>query len=761
MGLASFCLLLYSVLDKESSTQVGTGVEPEPFLSPAVVISDNAVDRDKDGTNETLRVIMTKGKVIHDSDPGPFMGDRWEGNFAVELADAGGKRIGLTDLNEAFGESTLLFTRTFTIQFEDYNKDGSLDFTIGQYASSNGYVYKLFTIGTEGISALPLEGRSTLFNASSEYSVRFPKLEQPGFHSTYYDNSFGKNIVNNWLWENGLFHSYSSMEILIRAYESRQLAELSQKHISAAFMGSAAIKSLVIGDTQEQVRSLFGKPDYVRAVGFSDNPDVYTGWRYESANHQLDITWSELDAVMEYNLSYREGSGEGTVNFHASPFSLGQAAVSNVPLVPTRQQATEWKFDSMLRYNYLVGRAEETLLVLGHDGLYSGHHTDSILYGVAADTGQKLWEVPGKYAGAAYSLSSDHKHAAILTWLNPETMEYENKLQWIDVRKGNVVWEQKWTEQQQMVSRLISAKGAVVMEQRQDSSVGSAASLRALKESTGELLWEKNLSADERPLYDSSGPFIVVVGTHSIQAYEPLNGQVVWSRQDTVRDWTIHDDVRRYLELSNSDNRSFMKQSPSRYWILLENGYTCLDLTSGATIAVLPYEKGNYYKVVSDDYMFIYKSDSPEYWKGTTFTTSLYDLKRNTTLWQTAGRGRYSNVEDDTLYYLLDDHPIAVELTSGNPLWQSPYAVRELERNIPNYEFGDKQPVVVNDELWVPGKEQIFVFDRHSGALINRIGNLVLGSAAMQLFHTDYGLLNELHDGIYVGSANGTFSKIK
>lgn len=761
--VVSFSLVLVTNRVNQPRLTTEANAQAQSSPGPSAIISDNTFIRGTTNSRDKLQVMMTAGKKVYDPEPGPFMGDRWEGNFALVWTDEDGKKLGQLSLNEAFGQSSLIFTRSFPLLFDDYNKDGYPDVAIGQWGSSNGYVYRLFTIGPDGIAQLPVENSSTLFNSSSEYSVRFTTLEQPGFQTSYYDNSTGTTVRSYFLWEDNQFHAYPSPDALLTAYQNQQLAELSREHLSKAFPELMVKKSLVIGDTQEQVKSLLGEPDAVRAVGFEDHPAVYAGWRYENTWHQLDITWSEQGNVLEYNLTYKASSGVGgqTVNFHALPYGLEKTTVTNVPLIPSRQSVAEWKFSSGLRYNFLVGRAVGTLLVLGHDGLYSGHHNDSILYGVDAESGRKLWEVPAKFEGLSFALSSDRKHTAVLTFLDAQTKEYETKLQWIDVLTGQQVWEQKWKEQSGKFSRLSSAKGVVVLEERQDSSSGSAAaSLRVLQESSGSLLWEKKLSADEKLLYDnSSNPFLIVIGSQSIRAYDPLSGRIVWSRQAVVKDTTINNQLKRYLELSNSDNRSLGSEPTSRLWLLLEGGYTCLDITSGAVIAVLPYEPGNFYKAVNDDYMFIYKSDSPDYWRGTTFTTSLYNLKRQTTVWQTNGRGRYSAVAGNTLYYLLDDRPVAVELASGKQLWQSPYTVKDLERD--QFKVGDKQPIVVNDELWVPGREQVFVFDRHTGELKNKLGNIVLGSAATKIFDTDYGMLNKLDDGLYVGSANGTFQKLK
>ncbi|MFK7691525.1 PQQ-binding-like beta-propeller repeat protein [Paenibacillus sp. HJGM_3] len=536
--------------------------------------------------------------------------------------------------------------------------------------------------------------------------------------------------------------------------------ERSRPHFQAAFPRAGADATLALGDTRQQVRSRFAAPDAVRRVGYADSPEVYEGWRYEDAEHQLDITWSAEGQVLAFTLAYPERSGGRTTVYRAGLSTSGEVLYSDVPLLPSREYAVDWTFQSGLRYTYLVGRAGGSLFVLGDDGGYSGAHFDSTLYGIDAETGRKLWEAPGKFGGVAFSASSDGRHAAILTWVNPATKEYETKLQWMDAQSGAVEWEQRWQEKPQTVSRMASADGVVVVEQRQDSSAGAANAFQVLHERTGDLLWEKKLSDDEKLLYESSGPNVIVIGSCRIQAYDPLTGQVAWVKDAHVKDWTLNNKLLRRMELSGIDVRRLQEPSESdrKLWILLEEGFTSLDLSNGATLAVLPYEPGNYYSSVGEDYMFIHKSDTSVYWKGRDFTTGLYDLKRKKLLWVAHGRGAYGVIQGDTLYYLLDDRPMAVDRESGTLLWQAPYTVGEMERGESG---GDKQLLVAGDELWVPGNEQLFVLDRLTGALKHRLGNAVLGSAAIRPYLTDYGMVTSLQDGLYLGSANGTFTKLR
>jgi bla regulator protein BlaR1 len=168
----------------------------------ANILSKNNIDFNKDSYNESLIVKMTDGRYYEDKEPGAYMGSNWEGKFHIQLVDDKGNIISELDLNKAFNEQKLNFQSTFSIEFDDYNNDGNIDFVIGQYASSNGNTYKLFTISPDGkIEELLIEGQSEIFSSGgNRYSKRFEKIDMTSFKNQYYDNSKGKTVETYYSW---------------------------------------------------------------------------------------------------------------------------------------------------------------------------------------------------------------------------------------------------------------------------------------------------------------------------------------------------------------------------------------------------------------------------------------------------------------------------------------------------------------------------------------------------------------------------------
>lgn len=183
------------------------------IVKSPMTISNNLINYN--GASAYLRLKMVKGKYYEDWNPGAFMGTIWEGSFILELVDEYGKSLAQTDLEKYYSEP-LTFTSNFNLEFDDYNNDGNMDFTIGQYASSNGRVYRLFTLTSAGtVEELVVKDTPELFisNSSGYYSTKLQKLNNTTFKTKYYDNSRGKTYESRYEWKDNEFIGLGEQEL--------------------------------------------------------------------------------------------------------------------------------------------------------------------------------------------------------------------------------------------------------------------------------------------------------------------------------------------------------------------------------------------------------------------------------------------------------------------------------------------------------------------------------------------------------------------
>lgn len=95
------------------------------------------------------------------------------------------------------------FNKAFKLNFDDYNGDGNVDFTLGQWGSSNGSIYYIFSIHNDG-SVEKLPG-SDCFIAERAFSIQLDKINDTSFRYQQYDNTEGAWYEVTKIWNKDMF----------------------------------------------------------------------------------------------------------------------------------------------------------------------------------------------------------------------------------------------------------------------------------------------------------------------------------------------------------------------------------------------------------------------------------------------------------------------------------------------------------------------------------------------------------------------------
>lgn len=173
--------------------------------SPGKVISRTAIDIDRIGTTDTVKIELRSGRLVRDGKNWCGAGLKYVGTFELEVHLDG--RVESFSLNKLFHTDSELWFRaspyeaglpeqpvSWSILFDDYNGDGQPDFTLGQYGGCNGWYYHLFTISKTGeVEPMPFQCdcHRKLFLNEQKNSVRLKKTTS-GFEVTYYNNATGR-----------------------------------------------------------------------------------------------------------------------------------------------------------------------------------------------------------------------------------------------------------------------------------------------------------------------------------------------------------------------------------------------------------------------------------------------------------------------------------------------------------------------------------------------------------------------------------------
>ncbi|WP_182302954.1 outer membrane protein assembly factor BamB family protein [Cohnella cholangitidis] len=527
--------------------------------------------------------------------------------------------------------------------------------------------------------------------------------------------------------------------------------------VTSDSIASAVRSELGLGVADGRIKRIFGHPQFQEASDNIEQPGklkTLKVWRYENAFSELILTWSDRRTLLNYR--YRDRSGEydfGNWNQISldQPARIPAVADEDTPVAASAKVLYDWRTQTELPYNYLVGEAGKTLLVAGEDNGFSGFHEASHLYGLNRDTGTRLWKYDFGHGLHLYAFSAQSE-AIVFYRINENGVEGSSyELQAIDVTKGNKLWQKNFKLDAAIDDQSYSASGNVaVLSYTQTTGEETTTSLEARDIRSGRVLWNKSIAGSARLIEQNSQLPVIAVESVSqplanslITALDPRNGKVKWELKERTA----------YLSADNLltvDNR-FPQGELNGYWTRSYDQLILVDAGSGKSKLALPitYEYGIHYDGINERYMFSQRAlDGEKLYDSQDVSSSLIDLRTGKTLWSVKGKADRGLIRGGRLFYCLDGKPRAVNLSDGKMIWEAGFTARgmmELDR----------------DRLLVEGIPDVFVVDAVSGRLENRLHDVRIGYHEVTPTDQIYGVLTVLDSELYVGSSNGFFGKVK
>lgn len=164
-----------------------------------IVFSKNKIEIA--GNSFWVNVEMVKGSYFYDEMPGPNHGNNWVGDYQIRVYKDEYDLETFSDCEPItiIEDEKMLFANEFSLVFDDYNNDGYPEFTLGQYGSSNSFLYALFSIDSKG-EILKIDTNGYIDINQNEYSIQLDKTSADSFRATSYNNSIAEyeNIIYEW-----------------------------------------------------------------------------------------------------------------------------------------------------------------------------------------------------------------------------------------------------------------------------------------------------------------------------------------------------------------------------------------------------------------------------------------------------------------------------------------------------------------------------------------------------------------------------------
>nr|WP_233167681.1 PQQ-binding-like beta-propeller repeat protein [Paenibacillus roseus] len=473
-------------------------------------------------------------------------------------------------------------------------------------------------------------------------------------------------------------------------------------------------------------------------------------WRYEREDGQLIIIFSKEGKLERFNWKL------------SNPDYAYKPGL--IPVADSQSIKAVWRAEGTLSFNYLHEAAGDVLILYGDDGGYSGGHYDSNLYAVSRTTGKKLWQLDLGYSGASTTLDRDGKQLTVLyNKPDPKTKEFEPYIRRIRVADGKAIWEKKLhQEEQEGYTWLTGTAGVIAIYTEILERNGGK--LTVWDAATGKPKWKKNMNASFHMLpAGKHDKYILIVQDHTIQALEPGTGKVAWKLSGKKRPENYNQPA-----FIAPDNYPIAPNEVKR-WIYVGLEQLYVDLRTGKVLSRYTFGEGQNTSIeaIDDRYWLICKAqDAKNFWDAKQFATSLYDAIERKTLWEIQGLAEGGAVDNDNVYVVLDKLPAALRKSDGKIKWTiKNKQVASVLSSGSSYKRNIYDPPALffakGDLLLLAYGEDLLSIDKKKGKINYRIGDILLEYPDMMASYTRGGLVNEDERYLYLGSANGSFTKIE
>ncbi|MFC5469791.1 PQQ-binding-like beta-propeller repeat protein [Cohnella suwonensis] len=526
-------------------------------------------------------------------------------------------------------------------------------------------------------------------------------------------------------------------------------------------IASVAITELREGQSQARAEALFGKPRFVESSGNVEEPGklkTLEVWRYENVSSVLTIAWTDERRVAEYRLRGKSAGEDFGVDYRHPDDQPTRAQTrwetqSDRPLAPSALQRFEWRVRTELPFNFLVGKAGDTLIVAGEDGGFSGMHETSHLYGIDRRSGKRLWSHDFGHDIHLYAVSEKER---TIVFYEPGggSGTGTDRLRAIRTDTGKQIWMKEqafggplWDMGFTVSGNVAAFSYTVQNSGEKDESKTTYVDARDIR--SGKKLWTKVFEGTGALLSQNGDMPAFVLQTGSLETLDAKLTAINAGSGSTK--WIIRDRsaIREWDEALTFDGR-FPGRVPSGYWMKSGDAFFLADASTGKTKLTfpIPFDRGARVDIVDDRRLFLQRSnDGLPLYDSKDVTSALIEARTGKELWTVKGKADRGTVDGARIVFRLDGKLVSVNLSDGKPIWNAGFTA-----------YGNIVPYA--GRLLVAGWPDVYLVNGKDGRVEHRLADQNVGYYDGMPSRQVFGNLTALDGELYVGSSNGFFGKI-
>nr|WP_232243318.1 PQQ-binding-like beta-propeller repeat protein [Paenibacillus sp. GSMTC-2017] len=377
-------------------------------------------------------------------------------------------------------------------------------------------------------------------------------------------------------------------------------------------------------------------------------------------------------------------------------------------------------------------------------------HYASNLYALDQRTGKKLWQIDAGPAWSTTILDEKGENMTVYTPYDSESKSYLYRVRHIRLSDGKTLWTYELPLEPVGRWKMSSGDNVIILSRETFEEDGL---IIVLDTRTGKVKWEKSYKEQFEILNEKRrDPYVLVQQQQFLFAVHLQTGNVQWELSLDAP-WS---EVKQKVTIDFEERKGKPLQANMPY-LLKKHGdnLSLIDLRSGNILSRYELKLNGDVEVVDDQYVLVEATvDAPHLKEGRTFETSFYDVFEEKILWTVSGRASNAKIEGDRIFLEIDGVPSAIDKWTGRVVWQT--SIIGLGHLNPPF----LTRVLLTEPLLFLLGDELFHINKEDGSIKSRIHDVRFGYPEGRDSVLWSGLLNRDGDIIYLGSANGYFSKL-